>query len=607
MTGLLLASLADVDPGRPVIVGGGIAGLSVALAATVPVTLFMPGGGASTCTRRAQGGIAAATADDDSPAAHARDTMRAGAGLSRDDVVETVTQEAPDVITWLEGHGVVFDAHADGSHRLGLEGAHSHPRIHHGDGDGTGRVLHAALLRAARAADHVDVRCGVEVREVTTAHGRVVGVRCGVMAERDADRGTGPGTDVVLPCAQVVLATGGYAAMYAHTTNPPQAWGSGIALAARAGATLQDLEMVQFHPTALDAGSDPLPLVSEAVRGAGAGLVDDAGEPLVDDDLAARDVVAAAVFTARAGGRRVFLRLPAPLRETFDGQFPAIAASCRAHGLDPTSDVLPVVTAAHYTMGGIRTDADGATDVSGLFAVGECASSGLHGANRLASNSLLEGVVIGRRVAARLGSARVVTASRGPARIGSAPPHSGSTQRASAQGDAARFASAQLGWPGSPRFSAADTSCRAAGVTPHHRSPSSSLRAAVESAMGPVRSRERVHTLLEKLRPRVASDDASLVAALMAASALRRMESRGAHRWEDRALSSSPGEHTHVSLGDVLGDSRTVDPDPTQPDEAEPSAVPPRSTAAPMARVGERTNRTREGHPASLPLDRSAR
>lgn len=355
-------------------------------------------------TAWAQGGIAAAVGPDDHPTLHAQDTIAAGAGLGDEHVARAITAAAPQAIDWVAGLGAAFDREDDGALRLGLEGAHGRHRIVHADGDGTGRELLRALVRAARAHEGITVLEGARAQRILLdANGHVQGlvVRAG-------------GRTRVLAAGQVVLATGGVGGLYAQTTNPLGSRGQGLAMAARVGARMRDMEMVQFHPTALDVGADPMPLISEALRGAGALLVLDDGQPLLADPLAPRDVVSRAVHAARSAGQGVFLDARQSITPDIDIRFPTVAATCRTMGIDPTADLIPVGAAAHYHMGGVAVDLRGRSSVPGLWAVGEVASTGLHGANRLASNSLLEGLVCGRWVAEDLCSS-LADGGRAPA------------------------------------------------------------------------------------------------------------------------------------------------------------------------------------------------
>lgn len=387
-------------PRRPiVVVGGGLAALCVALACAprrvVIVSASVNGEGTSSVL--AQGGIAAALGPADTVAAHLVDTLEAGAGCNDAACVEKMVAAAPGAIAWLQQQGVAFDRDGDAL-ALGREGGHRTHRIVHAGGDRTGAVVTHALLARARASAHVDWREGCTVDALLMRGGAACGVRC---VHTD-------GRIEVLDACAVVLATGGIGGLFARSTNPPAHRGDGLALAAAAGARLRDLEYVQFHPTALAVDAERLPLVTEALRGAGAVLRDAHGRlamaglhPL--GDLAPRDVVARRLWRLdREGG--AFLdatALPAGWTE----RFPTVFALCRQHGIDPRVQPIPVAPAVHFHMGGIAVDAAGGTGVPGLFAVGEAACSGVHGANRLASNSLLECVVLGRCVGLRLSRA----------------------------------------------------------------------------------------------------------------------------------------------------------------------------------------------------------
>ena len=398
--------------GRVVIVGAGIAGLMTALSlAPRPVVLLSKALlGAEGSTLLAQGGMAAALGPDDRPALHAADTIAAGDGLCDVSIVELFTRAAPAAIESLARLGARFDRTRDSGFALGLEAAHARRRIAHAGGDGAGREVMRALAAATRATPSITVLEGLEARRLVVEDNAVRGVI--------AVGASGP---VLLPTSAVVIATGGIGGLYDDSTNPRGSFGQGLALAARAGAELVDLEFVQFHPTALDAAVRPTPLVSEAVRGDGAILVDDAGCRFMADvlgaELAPRDVVARAIAAERAKGRRIFLDTRAAIGARFPERFPAIAAACRAAGIDPTREPIPVRPAQHYHMGGIAVDAEGRSSISGLWACGEAASTGLHGANRLASNSLSEAAVFSPILARSIEAAP----SRSPARLRPTP------------------------------------------------------------------------------------------------------------------------------------------------------------------------------------------
>jgi len=379
-----------VDAGCPVIIGAGLAGLTAAIELSPLPCVVLSAGAVSTGTSTgwAQGGVAAAVGPDDDPELHALDTLAAGAGLCDPDVVRAITAAAPGAIAWLSGQGADFDRAPDGTLRLGLEGAHGRRRIVHAHGDRTGAELLETVVDAARALPSVSLWDHSPALEILTEDGRVTGVLVGT-----------PDGPVELRTDVVLLATGGIGGLYTHTTNPLSSRGQGLALAHRAGAVLRDIEMVQFHPTALEVGIDPMPLVSEAVRGEGAILVNELGEWVLRNPLSARDVVSRAEWAQLQAGHKVFLDARKDPGARFSELFGSIYATAMKAGLDPEKDLLPVRPAAHYHMGGVLVDLAGRTTIDGLYAAGEVASTGLHGANRLASNSLLEAVVCGRWVA----------------------------------------------------------------------------------------------------------------------------------------------------------------------------------------------------------------
>ncbi|WP_374012409.1 L-aspartate oxidase [Pseudoxanthomonas koreensis] len=484
-------------PPLVVVVGSGVAGLSAALAAAPRQVLLVARGtdGHGSSSHWAQGGIAAAVGPGDTPAAHAHDTEEAGAGHNDGAAVHYLTEQAPEAIARLQALGMAFDRADDGRLRLGREGGHHADRIVHAGGDASGAVLLATLLRAARAASHIHLREGVQADALLLRDAAVAGIRL-----EDAHGGTS-----LVECSEVVLATGGIGALFAASTNPAGADGNGLALGVAAGAATRDLEFVQFHPTALaTGGSGPLPLVTEALRGAGARLCDANGRSLTAGlhplgDLAPRDLVARCVWQESLRNDHAWLDATA-LGDAWPVRFPTVHAACLAHGVDPARQPIPVVPAAHFHMGGLATDRDGRTGVRGLYAVGEVACNRVHGANRLASNSLLEGLVFGHRLGLRLAEA------------GPLPAMAHGAHRWAGRGAAADAPA--LAW----------------------------LRTLLWNAMGPVRDGGTLASALRVVESGIASDvpagHASCgwqgrLACLLLASALQRGESLGAHHRSD--------------------------------------------------------------------------
>ncbi|MGH7727335.1 MAG: L-aspartate oxidase [Vulcanimicrobiaceae bacterium] len=519
------ASGADFDA---VVVGGGLAGMLAALelgprrVALVSARAL----GELTASAWAQGGIAAAVGDDDSPALHEADTVAAGAGLVERRVAARLVADGPAAIERIVALGVRFDREDALHFALGREGAHSRRRILRAGGDATGAELVRAVAAAVVRRSHVMVFAGARARALLQASdGRIAGA----FVRHD------DGSTLTLHAPTVVLATGGLGGLYRYTTNPSSSRGSGIALAARAGARLADLEFVQFHPTALAVADDPLPLVSEAVRGEGATLVDERGVRIMEGidsrgELAPRDLVARRIFELSEAGSRVFLDARNSLGERFPQRFPTVFAAALAHGIDPRRELLPVVAAAHYHMGGIAVDLAGRTSVPGLYACGEVAATGVHGANRLASNSLLESVVYPERIARDV----VERYAAGEA----SPPPSGAAFEAALNAD---------GPSATERAADAEATHRAWGE----------LRTRMYAQVGIVRDEARLAQACASFERLVAEAadpdlrDGALVAALVARAALRRRETRGSHIRRDFPASAPRAHHSSLHLRDL--------------------------------------------------------
>ncbi|RZU30322.1 L-aspartate oxidase [Streptomyces sp. BK022] len=417
-------------PADVVVVGSGVAGLTAALRCeaagltTVVVTKARLDDGS---TRWAQGGIAAALGDGDTPGQHLDDTLVAGAGLCDEDAVRLLVTEGPDAVRRLIDTGARFDTDDAGSIQLTREGGHHRRRIAHAGGDATGAEISRALVDAVRARGLRTIENALVLDLLTDAEGRTAGVTLHVMGEGQHD-GVG-----AVHAPAVVLATGGMGQVFSATTNPSVSTGDGVALALRAGAEVSDLEFVQFHPTVLFLGPDAegqQPLVSEAVRGEGAHLVDADGTRFMVGqhelaELAPRDIVAKGITRRmqELGAEHMYLDGRHFGAEMWEQRFPTILAACRAHGIDPVTEPIPVAPAAHYASGGVRTDDRGRTTVAGLYACGEVACTGVHGANRLASNSLLEGLVYAERIAADIAAGH--TANGPHARVPAPVPHHG--------------------------------------------------------------------------------------------------------------------------------------------------------------------------------------
>lgn len=483
----------------PLIIGGGLAGLSAALeAGPRPTLVVTPAPLLQACSSAwAQGGVAAALSAQDDPALHAADTAAAGAGLVDEATARALTADGRATVEWLAALGAPFDRGADGGFAVSLEAAHSKARVARVGGDGAGRAILSALVASVRAAPHVEVWENGRLRAlVQDATGRVRGA----VIERD-----GRLTEVLAPA--VVLATGGAGGLFARTTTPAALLGEGMALAWLAGAEVLDPEFVQFHPTAIDVGLDPMPLATEALRGEGSRLIDATGRFLLGDepdaDLKARDIVARAVHSARAEGRGAYLDARTAVGAHFPTEFPAVFAACMRAGLDPRETPIPVAPGAHYHMGGITAGQDGRTSLPGLFAVGECAATGVHGANRLASNSLLEAAAFGRRTG--------------------------------------RAAAGETG---------VDGKVLKAAVTPD-LSPEAltALRVTMSDNVGVVRDADgltRALALMERLEQAARGALPVLAARLIAGAALDRRESRGGHYRADYPGTDAAPRHTRL-------------------------------------------------------------
>lgn len=384
-----------------IIVGSGAAGLFSALtlasqsAHRVLVLSEKPLGGICASTW-AQGGIAAVVDKDDTVESHAADTLKAAAGTADAHVVRTLVSEAPQYIKILEKYGVKFERDDQGGFKLSREACHARRRVLKAvAGDGFGHELMRALVEAVRETPSIIFVDGVSAERIIRRDGSTMGPVQGVLARQTKDNKA-----VVFAAPAVLLATGGIGGLYAVTSNPLGAVGRGVAMAARAGAVLSDLEFVQFHPTVLDIGEDPAPLATEALRGEGAYLLNSRGDRFMltyhkDGELAPRDVVSRGIFAQLQKGQKVYL----DCRHIDVAHFPALIQAATRAGINPQKDLIPVLPAVHYHMGGIATDLNGRSSVNGLWAAGETAATGLHGANRLASNSLMEAVVMGARAA----------------------------------------------------------------------------------------------------------------------------------------------------------------------------------------------------------------
>jgi L-aspartate oxidase len=522
----------DVDV---VVIGAGAAGLSVALGLDGHSVDLLAKGPLSRTGNSplAQGGVAGAVGPDDSPALHAADTLAVGGAVGDPGAVALLTREGPRRLVELIELGARFDRGPSGQLDLTREAAHSRQRILHAR-DATGAEIVRALGAALGRVEGLSVFEESFALELVVEAGRPVGVLV-----RHADGG-----GLVLHRARaVVLATGGLGQLYSRTTNPTEATGDGLALAWQAGARLGDLEYVQFHPTALDVGEDPMPLLTEALRGEGARLVDENGAPIFDvpgGELQARDIVARGIWKALAEGRRPLLDAREAVGDAFPERFPTVFELCQAQGLDPRVEPLPVAPAAHYHMGGILVDAQGRTSRPGLWAAGEVACTGVHGANRLASNSLLEALVYGDRVARSVGESLAQSPRRTPSPSGDV--------LSSVEAAAAGAAGAQV----------------------------RRLRTLMWDHAGLVRTGDGLRDALDEIEtlrrelPEGASEARNLatVAGLVARAALTRSESRGGHFradhpdtrsvWMRRIVLSRVGEREHLTLEPIPDPAKAV-------------------------------------------------
>ncbi|WP_017932475.1 L-aspartate oxidase [Robiginitomaculum antarcticum] len=494
--------------GAVLIVGAGLAGLYMALKlAPRPVFILTSRrsrkGAASAW---AQGGIAAALSADDSAAEHAADTIAAGDGLVDPDIALLLATEGPDRVRELLSLGVPFDLTDNGDFILGLEAAHSRPRVAKVKGDGAGRAIIDVMLEHVQAADHVTGLIGWRAESLLPdGNGGVAGA----LARNDSGALLGIEADMT------VLATGGVGGLFAVTTNPRTARGDSLGMAARIGATLRDSEFVQFHPTAIDIGRDPAPLATEALRGDGAILVGSDGLRFMDSyhpkgELAPRDDVARAIFAEIQAGRQPFLDCRTAIGDHFPEEFPTVFAICQSAGIDPRTQLIPVAPAVHYHMGGLATDSVGQTNKDGLFAIGECAATGVHGANRLASNSLLEAIVFGGRAAQHILSHDM-------------PQRSADTIESQPWLSMGR----QVSW---------------------------TLRQGMTQYCGVRRNGRDLNILLEiidSLIAKVGEANPLIASKMIAAGALAREESRGGHFREDFPEEATPARSSYLTLDDL--------------------------------------------------------
>ncbi|MEW2808856.1 L-aspartate oxidase [Streptomyces massasporeus] len=526
-----------------VVVGSGVAGLTAALRCeaaglrTVVVTKARLDDGS---TRWAQGGIAAALGEGDTPEQHLDDTLVAGAGLCDENAVRLLVTEGPDAVRRLIETGARFDESSEGDLELTREGGHHRRRIAHAGGDATGAEISRALVEAVRARGMRTVENALVLDLLTDAEGRTAGVTLHVMGEGQHD-GVG-----AVHAPAVVLATGGMGQVFSATTNPSVSTGDGVALALRAGAEVSDLEFVQFHPTVLFLGPDAegqQPLVSEAVRGEGAHLIDADGVRFMVGqhelaELAPRDIVAKGITRRmlEQDAEHMYLDARHFGAEMWEHRFPTILAACRAHGIDPVTDPIPVAPAAHYASGGVRTDSHGRTTVPGLYACGEVACTGVHGANRLASNSLLEGLVYAERIAADIAANGLHARVPQPVTHPEIPEHPLQTPEA-------RFTIQRIMTGGAGVLRSAGSLAKAADQLQRlHTDAREALAEHGKTAEAGVDTWEATNLLC--------------VARVLVAAALLREETRGCHWREDRPERDDAAWRRHIVV--TLNPDRTL-------------------------------------------------
>jgi L-aspartate oxidase len=532
---------------RPVLViGAGIAGLWAALKLAPRRVVLLTGAplGDGAASGWAQGGVAAALAADDSADLHTADTIAAGAGLVDKAAARALAEGAAREVRELAALGAPFERQG-GTWSLSREAAHARHRVARVKGDGAGAAIMATLIEAVRQAPHIEIRDGWRADALL---GDATGCT-GALAH-------GPdGQAETVEAGATILAMGGAGGLFALTTTPAGAQGQAMAMAARLGAVIQDPEFVQFHPTALNAGLDPAPLCTEALRGEGATLVDRTGHRFMkavhaDAELAPRDVVARAVHRQNVSGQSAFLDCRDAIGDAFPDDFPAVFAACTSAGIDPRREPIPVAPTAHYHMGGVMTDIDGATSIPGLYAIGECASTGLHGANRLASNSLAEGLVSAARVAEALPSS----------------PLMGEGDRAAGVVEGVKPGGAGLSHTSPPPL---PTRCSASAHLPHQGegwcAPAlpaealATLRQAMSRDCGVERSAtglSRLCDLIDTLRNTHGDADALIAARFIVTGALARSESRGGHFRTDCPQTRDEAVHTRLTLTELTADMR---------------------------------------------------